>query len=292
MFGLLNLDKPKDLTSRKVVDHVQRLVKPAKAGHAGTLDPLATGVLVVCVGPATRLISFVQQQRKVYRGKFLFGRTSDTDDITGNVREVGHARRVPRQEFEEALPRFQGEIEQVPPQFSAVHVRGKRAYEWARAGETVPIEPKRVTIHRLELLSYDWPEMELEIECGSGTYIRSIGRDLGELLGCGGVMTELVRTRIGPFDLRDAISLEDLDADRLREALISPAKAVEHLPRLQATPEECRRLKQGQPIRLDEVPSQTPGERIAVITNENELAALGEFNPQTRQLVPRQVFLR
>jgi tRNA pseudouridine55 synthase len=292
MFGLLNINKPEGLTSRKVVDHVQRLVKPAKAGHAGTLDPLATGVLIVCVGSATRLISLVQEQRKVYRGKFRLGCQSDTDDITGKVVDVPGASEVSRTEIESALPRFLGEIEQVPPQFSAVHVEGKRAYKLARAGQSVSIAPKRVQIHRIDLLSYSWPVLELEIECGSGTYIRSIGRDLGQQLGCGAVMTELVRTRIGRFELADAVSLEELDAERLPSALLPARLAASDLPIYHASTDECQELKQGKRVSVGESDVPTTDERIAVLTESDELAAIAEFDRRTQELVPRQVFLR
>ncbi len=292
MFGLLNINKPEGLTSRKVVDHVQRLVRPAKAGHAGTLDPLATGVLVVCIGPATRLISLVQERPKTYRATFRLGCQSDTDDITGIVETVPNAAQVSRGEIEAALPEFTGQIEQVPPQFSAVHVQGKRAYELARQGQAVDIAPKTVEVYRIDLLAYDWPELELEIECGSGTYIRSIGRDLGQKLGCGAVMTALVRTRIGPFNLAEAVSLDDLDKDSLPASLISPRKAVEHLPRYQADENECRRLKQGQRIPVQQPFNVSPAEQVAIVTESDELAALAEFDPETNELRPRQVFLK
>lgn len=292
MFGLLNINKPEGITSRKVVDHVQRLVKPAKAGHAGTLDPLATGILVVCVGPATRLIPLIQEQRKTYRGKFELGRRSDTDDITGQVTAVPEAREVSKAKIAEALPAFLGEIEQVPPQFSAVHIGGKRAYTLARAGEIVAIAPRTVHVHRIELLSYAWPLLELEIECGSGTYIRSIGRDLGEALGCGAIMYELVRTRIGPFDLAGAVSLDDLDSGTLPEKLLSPRLAAADLPMYSANEAECRRLKQGKRIAVKESAIFRTMERIAVVTESQDLAALAEFDAETREIVPRQVFLR
>ncbi len=292
MFGLLNINKPKDLTSRKVVDHVQRLVRPAKAGHAGTLDPLATGVLVVCVGSATRLIPLVQEQRKVYLGKFRLGFRSDTDDITGEVSEVPHAKEISRAEIESALPKFRGEIDQVPPQFSAVHIEGKRAYELARAGQTINIAAKKVHIHRIELLSYSWPELELEIECGSGTYVRSIGRDLGEMLGSGAVMAELVRTRIGPFELSNAIALEELNDANLPKVLLPARLAVLDLPTYQATETECQRLKQGKRIAVGEgVFSEKPNQ-IAVLTPSEDLAALAEYDATTKEIVPRQVFLK
>lgn len=291
MFGLINISKPQGLSSRKVVDHVQKLVRPAKAGHAGTLDPLATGVLVVCIGPATRLIPLVQEQRKVYRGQFRLGFKSDTDDITGQVSEVPSAREIPLAEMESALPSFVGEIEQVPPQFSAVHVGGKRAYELARAGQTVEIAAKTVHVHRIDLLSYSWPELELVIECGSGTYVRSIGRDLGDALGCGAVMTELVRTRIGPFELSNAITLDALDAMTLPKHLLPASLAAIDLPTYQATAAECERIKQGKRISATGFAGGNKNQ-IAIVTPTEDLAALAEYDDETKELVPRQVFLR
>lgn len=292
MFGLLNINKPKGLSSRKVVDHVERLVKPAKAGHAGTLDPLATGVLVVCVGRATRLIPLVQEQRKVYRGRFRLGFRSDTDDITGDVSEIPAAREVLRSEIESVLPQFLGEIEQVPPQFSAVHVEGKRAYALARAGQTVNIAAKTVHIHRIELLSYAWPELVLEIECGSGTYVRSIGRDLGQRLDSGAVMTDLVRARIGPFELANAINMDELDAKTLPKALLPASLAVLDLPTYAATEEECQRIKQGKRIAVKETLFSKDQKPIAIFTPTQDLAALAEYDADTIELLPRQVFLR
>jgi tRNA pseudouridine55 synthase len=244
------------------------------------------------VGPATRLISLVQEQRKTYCGEFRLGLRSDTDDITGQVTIAPNAKEVSHAEIASALPRFLGAISQVPPQFSAVHVAGRRAYELARAGQTVKIEAKTVEVHRIELLSYAWPDLELEIECGSGTYVRAIGRDLGELLETGAVMTELVRTRIGPFELSNAVSLEDLNAATLSNLLLPASLAVQDLPKYQADDATCERLKQGKRIAVDETRFSTDANRIAILTSTHELAALAEFDKATKELMPRLVFLR
>ncbi len=209
--GWLVIDKPAGITSSRVVVQLRRATG-IKAGHAGTLDPLATGVLIVCLGPATRLIDVIHRQTKGYRARFLLGKQSDTDDIEGTVTDVVDARPVTRGDVEHALPRFVGKIAQVPPQFSAVHVQGRRAYQLARAGQEVEIEPREVEVFRLELLSFAYPELEVEIECGSGTYVRSIGRDLGALLGTGAGMSQLVRTRVGqesPCPLQASLSSSD-----------------------------------------------------------------------------------
>lgn len=290
-FGILNLRKPAGLSSRKVVDRVQRLVRPAKAGHAGTLDPLASGVLVVCVGPATRLIPIVQEGIKEYRALFLLGRTSDTDDLEGEVRETpGGDSPVPGERIAELLPRFVGDIEQVPPRFSAVHVKGKRAYELARKGTVVEIEPRTVHVERIDLVRYEYPELELDIACGGGTYIRSIGRDLGEALGCGALMANLVRTRVGPFTLESAWPLEILDADSLPRAIIPAATAVAHLPQYRGTENDLAELRHGRPItaKLADVP---PNATVAVLDAAGKLVALAEYRSADGRLAPRQVFL-
>src|SRR5262245_35406014 len=199
MFGLLNIDKPAGLTSRDVVSRVQRLVRPQKVGHAGTLDPLATGVLVVAVGPATRLVEYVQRMPKTYQGTFLLGRTSDTEDVEGEVVELDSPPVPTRAEIDAALPRFIGTIEQRPPAYSALKVAGRRAHKLARRGEAVELAPRPVEIHAIELLRYEYPEMELRIDCGSGTYVRSLGRDVAEAVDTGAVMAALRRLAIGPF---------------------------------------------------------------------------------------------
>lgn len=289
-FGLLNINKPAGLTSRKVVDHVARLVKPAKAGHAGTLDPLATGVLVVCVGPATRLIGMVQAQPKAYRATFRLGFRSDTDDVEGNVMETTPAPAVTRAELERLLPRFVGRIEQVPPRYSAVHVEGRRAYDLARRGEDVALKPRTVEVYRLELVELAGRELKLDMECGSGTYVRSIGRDLGDLLGCGAVMSELVRTRIGPFRIEQAVTPDVLSRETLAEKLLSPAMAVGHLPAHRCGETDLERIRRGRAIQAEAPPAEAD-EMVAVFGPDGSLAAIAEYNAAARSLAPRQVFV-
>ena len=273
--GILNLYKPAGKTSRQAIDPIARWVRPNKCGHAGTLDPLAEGVLVVCVGKATRLISCIQEQRKIYRVAFLFGQISDTDDITGEVHINTSAPIPTRTDIEQALPQFVGAIEQVPPQYSAVHVEGKRAYALARRGEAPELEARTVQVYRIELIEYVPPRLQLEIECGSGTYIRSIGRDLGQKLGCGALMSELVRTRIGSFRAESAVRLEDLTRDNIAARLQPALRAVEHLPRQNCSAEHLQALSQGRriPIESADLNGRT---LLALISPECALAALGE----------------
>jgi tRNA pseudouridine55 synthase len=245
MFGLLNLIKPPGWTSRDVVNRVQRISGGAKVGHAGTLDPLATGVLIVCVGPATRLIEYVQRMSKRYRGSFLLGRTSDTEDIEGQIVEIESAPQPTEDQIRTILPRFVGEIEQVPPAFSALKVQGRRAYALARSGQSVDLAARRIVIHELRLLHYDYPEFIIEIACGSGTYVRSLGRDLAQALGTGAVMSALVRTAIGGFRLDDAVDLASLTQENLASKLLSPLLALVDLPQITVQEDQRRRLAQG-----------------------------------------------
>ena len=182
IFGILNINKPSGITSRDAVNQIVRLVgKKIKVGHAGTLDPLASGVLVVCLGPATRLIDKVQAMPKRYRGAFLLGRTSDTEDIEGIVTELADAPAPARAAIEQAAAQMVGVIQQRPPAYSAVKIAGRREYKRARRGEQPEMAPRPITIHALEVVEYDYPRLVLDIRCGSGTYVRSLGRDLGLL---------------------------------------------------------------------------------------------------------------
>ena len=228
--GVVNLNKPAGMTSRESVDCVKRLVRPAKVGHAGTLDPLASGVLVVCIGKATRLIDFVQQMPKRYRATFLLGRTSPTEDIEGEVTVLIDAPLPGRQEIERACEQFLGTIEQRPPVFSALKVAGRRAYELARRGQTVELAPRPVRIFELSIVGYEYPQLTLDIRCGSGTYVRSLGRDLAESLGTGAVMNALSRTQIGPFGIDEAVDPRVLCPLKLADVLQSPQAALVGLP--------------------------------------------------------------
>ncbi len=299
--GILNIDKPAGITSRRVVDRVVKLTKQGrkrlKVGHAGTLDPIATGVLVVCVGPATRLIQYIQEQRKEYRVTFLLGRRSDTDDIEGEVVETPDVELVLREQIVSLLPRFIGTIEQVPPRFSAVHVDGERAYILARQGRDVDLQPRPVVVHRLEIVRFEYPELVLDIQCGSGTYVRSIGRDLGEALGCGAVMSALVRTRIGTFELENAVPFDELDDDTVLARMQPPIAAVAHCSKHVCHEGELELVRHGRPIPAGE--GFSPGEisdvsatiHVALLTSGADLAAVATYEPADRSFQPHTVLL-
>lgn len=292
MFGFLNLHKPSGVTSRDVVNRVQRLLpRKTKVGHAGTLDPLATGVLVICIGPATRLVPFVHEFSKSYRADFQLGVRSDTDDITGQVEPVENAPVVTRTEIEAALPSFRGRILQTPPQYSAIQVGGRRAYNMARAGETVELQPREMTVHRLELLEFDWPRLTLDMECSSGTYVRSIGRDLGEQLGCGGVMTSLVRTAVGPFRIEDAIGTEALKREEIFGGLVDPLAALPDHPRMIFSEQQVVDLRRGRGVRSPQS-FAFPNDKVAAaaVDESGRLIAIVTRHADGQRLQPTTVF--
>jgi len=270
--GLLNLNKPAGLTSRQVVNHVQRLVRPAKVGHAGTLDPLATGILVMCVGAATRLIEYVQRMPKGYCGTFLLGRQSDTEDIEGEVTELDDPPLPTREQIAAAAEKLVGRIEQRPPAYSALKVDGHRAYDLARKGQRFELKPRPVTVYRIEVKNYAYPELTLVVECGSGTYIRSLGRDLAESLGTAAVMSALVRTSIGRFRVEEAIGPQALTRQNWTERLLPPLSAVEALPRVELSAEEIVRIGNGRTIPKQPLPPET--KEFAAIDTAGRLVAI------------------
>jgi tRNA pseudouridine55 synthase len=243
--GLLNLNKPPGLTSRDAVDIVQRLARPAKVGHAGTLDPLATGVLVVCVGSATRLIEYVQRMPKCYTGTYLLGRSSPTEDVDGEVSLLPNPPVPTRAEVESASTKFMGPLLQRPPAFSALKVGGQRAYDLARRGEKVELKPRPINVYGLRVAQYEYPKLELEIECSGGTYVRSLGRDLAESLGSAAVMSALVRTAIGPWMLSSAIDPHGLTTANWQARLDPLSKAVSLLPQCELSADEVVRVRKG-----------------------------------------------
>ena len=282
--GVLNLHKPIGVTSRDVVNQISRPMSKVKVGHAGTLDPLASGVLVVCLGAATRLIEYIQRMPKTYRATILLGATSETLDADGTVVATVDPYIPTTAEIKLALASQVGTISQIPPQFSALRVAGKRAYDLARQGQEVVLEARPVEVYRADLVQYEWPRMDVEIECGSGTYIRSIARDVGEALGCGGLIGILTRTRIGGFLLEEAIDPDEISREEIRARLRPAIAAVASLPRVDITAEELAKIRRGQAI--ESADTFGPGE-VALIGPDGSLAAIGEAKEGT--IAPRRV---
>ena len=229
VFGFINLNKPRNLGSRTAINSIVKLVRPQKVGHAGTLDPLASGVLVTAIGPATRLIRYVQDSEKEYRGSFRLGVTSNTEDVMGDVTELISAPEVSQADIENVLPDFIGSIEQTPPQFSALKVDGVRAYKLARKGVEAPLKPRRVSIHSLHLASFEYPTFELTIRCSGGTYVRTLGRDIAKAVGSDAVMTGLQRTAEGNLRIEDAVAPEKLTSENIDSHVTLPQDAVLHM---------------------------------------------------------------
>jgi tRNA pseudouridine55 synthase len=270
ILAVVNVNKPPGLTSRNVVDRVGRLIRPAKCGHAGTLDPLASGVLVVCVGAATRLTQYVQRMSKRYEATFLLGRRSPTDDTEREVEFLADAYQPTWDDLQDILPRFLGDVRQRPPAHSAVKIGGRRAYKLARAGHEVELAERTVTIHELVVRRYEYPELELGIHCGSGTYVRSLGRDMAAALGTAAVMSALVRTAVGSFRIEDAVTLDDLTTETLGEHLQPALVAVADLPRITLSEDQLIEIRHGRPIAVPPGVSPTaeavsPGEIATAI---------------------------
>jgi tRNA pseudouridine55 synthase len=247
MFHVLNINKPRGPTSRDVVNRVKWLVKPHRAGHAGTLDPIASGVMLVCVGRATGLIEYAQTLPKSYLGTFLLGHASETGDIETAVTPVEGAAPPSGEQLAAALPQFTGAISQCPPRHSAVKIAGRRAYELARKGIEFQPEAKTVEIYRLSIVRYEYPEVVLDVECGSGTYIRALGRDLAAAVGTSAVMTALERTAIGPFAIDSSLRFDDVNA-AWQDHLLPPAQLMGSLPRVTITAAELNDVRHGRNI--------------------------------------------
>ena len=298
MDGILVVDKPQGMTSRDVVNRLQRITGIRKCGHAGTLDPLATGVLVVCLGRARRLIRFVQRMPKIYHAQFRFGYTSDTDDIEGNLEPVAGANFPDRGELQQVISNFRGEIEQVPPRYSAVKIKGRKAYQLARQGKEVELKPRTVLIERFQLLRYTPPDWEATIKCGSGTYIRALGRDIGRVLDCGTVMTALCREAIGQFSREDAVTLDEIEQGRWQEHLLPLRYAAADLIQVQCSEKQVEDIRHGKALPMNAL-SNSPnkgveklinGSEVALLGSQGELLAIAEVD-RSRQLIKPRIVL-
>ena len=290
--GWLVLDKPVGMTSTHAVSVVKRLFNAKRAGHAGTLDPLASGVLPIALGEATKTVSFVMEGRKIYRFTVRWGEERDTDDAEGRI--VASSPQRPSQERIRALlPRFTGLIEQVPPRFSAVKVEGERAYDLAREGEMITLEPRAVEIHALEWVAAPDPDHAImAAACGKGTYIRALARDMGRALGCYGHVAQLRRTAVGPFDENSAVTLE-----ALQEGFGATGGGIPHLlpvesglaalPALRVSLADAGRLARGQAVLLRGRDAPMIEGWVSVST-QGALVGLAEV--ERGELRPRRIF--
>src|SRR6266404_1110302 len=294
--GWVVLDKPIGLTSTQAVAIVKRLFQAKRAGHAGTLDPLASGGLPIALGEATKTVPFVMDSRKRYRFMVAWGEERDTDDTEGRVTQASDIRPAP-DAILNLLPRFIGLIEQIPPQYSAIKIQGERAYDLARDGERVALKPRPVEIHHLSLIEQlDSSHSVFEAECGKGTYVRALARDIGRILGCYGHICALRRTLVGPFGESDMIPLEQLEAlcDRaasgegsLADALLPVETALDDIPALAVTRADAARLHRGQAVLLRGRDAPNCSGTVYV-TVAGRLLALAEIG--NGELIPKRVF--
>lgn len=289
MDGILIIDKPAGITSHDVVSRVRRILDEGRVGHAGTLDPLATGVLVLGVGKGTRLLEYLTGQTKHYRGTIRLGVTTTTYDTEGDIVERVDGPWPASEAVESTLARFRGAVEQYPPIYSAIKRDGEPLYEKARRGETVDVEPRDVTIHALELLEYSPPQVVIDVTCSKGTYIRSLAHDIGQELGVGGHLTALRRLASGQFTLDDAVSIDALaDAardDRAARLLLPLGAGLDGFPRLDIDSETARRLAHGQFI------VGPVGDGLARALLNDDLVAIVEYDESQRRWRPRKVFM-
>jgi tRNA pseudouridine55 synthase len=311
MNGVLLIDKPAGMTSHDVVARVRKIIGERRVGHTGTLDPFATGLLVILIGRATRLAQFLSGAEKEYEALIRFGYATDTGDVTGlridgeePYAKTRDAQSLRKDEIQEAMALLKGEIEQMPPMYSAKKIQGKKLYEFARAGQSVERQAVRVTIREFEVLSLadellpanddGSVDLRVRVVCSAGTYIRTLAEDLGQRLGIGGHLAELRRTRAGLFPIDKAVTLERLaevrQLEMLDDALISPQRALSHLSGIELDTEQARRTMHGMALELarDGPQSLTDGDAVRLSLN-NELIAVGRFDASQGVIHPAVV---
>lgn len=268
LFGFLNIYKPVGMTSHDVVSVLRRVTKIKQIGHTGTLDPFAEGVLPICIGKATRLIEYLQDDKE-YLATVQFGAATNTFDLDGE-KVFTSDKKVSRDDIKECLKSFEGEILQFPPIFSAIKVKGKKLYEYARKGEEVEIQPRKVLIKNIELKNFDeeLQQAQILLKCSKGTYIRSIANDLGKNLGCGGYLIKLIRTQAGKFRVENSVQLDGIDVE---SNLINPLDIL-NLPKIAVDNDDLARIKNGMPIykTCDKI-----GNFVSLIYNDVEICAVG-----------------
>ena len=285
MFGFLNIYKPKGITSHDVVSILRKITKIKQIGHTGTLDPFAQGVLPICIGKATRLIEYLQDDKE-YIAQIQFGQNTDTYDIDGEVTE-NFDKKITADDLKNILPEFRGEISQLPPIYSAIKVNGKKLYDYARKGESVEIKPRKVTISKLELLDFDIEKQTAKIivGCSKGTYIRSLSFDIGKKLGCGAFLSELTRTKAGTFNIENTVSLENLKAkEDVKNELINPIDIL-NLPIKELSENEKEKVSHGMSIQNT---TNIGDLDIVILIYSGNIYAVGEI--ESNMIIVRKVF--
>ncbi len=289
--GFLVIDKPKNWTSFDVVAKLRTISGQRSIGHTGTLDPFATGVLVITFGQARFLAEHVQEMDKLYRGRIKLGQTSDTDDVEGKKSEVSTLKPPTEKDVAIAIKKFTGSIEQIPPDYSALKVQGRKMYELARKGLPINKKPRSVMIYELSPLAYSYPYLDIEAKVSKGTYIRALARDLGEELKVGGYLEELVRHSLGLFNLEDAHDIGDLNSTNLEKYITPPQYAVEEELKTRVSDHDLERLAHGERV---SAPSHLAGSPdipfFAIVNKQGEILMIAEYNSVSHDLKSKKIF--
>ena len=293
--GILNVDKPYGLTSMEVVRRIKRASGIKRVGHGGTLDPVATGVIAVCLGQATRVMEYLVDSTKEYRGVVELGVSTDTYDALGQITGTEDTSSLTSARIEQALESFRGTVQQVPPMFSAIKKQGRRLYDLARAGIEVERDPRKVQVFRLQLLDWSPSLVTVEVECGRGFYMRSLAHDLGQKLGCGGHLKSLIRLRSGPFEISEALSLPDMEQSfsdgSWRESLHAADAVLYNLRSIIVGGHLGDRIAHGHPLPSGlRIPTSRPHEKCRVYGVDGRFLAIVAFNPTAKQWQPEKVF--
>jgi len=280
MNGILNVLKPPGMTSFDVVGAIRHITKVKKIGHTGTLDPAACGVLPICIGSATRAIEYITNKDKQYRAELTLGVQTDTQDSTGEVLKKSEVN-VTNEQIEAVLKSFVGTLEQVPPMYSAVKINGEKLYNLARQGITIEREPRKVTVYGIDIINIEGNRVIFDVRCSKGTYVRTLCNDAGEKLGCGGHMSFLIRTKAGDFDIKDALTFEEISdlAQKgiLEEALVEVDKVFSDMPDIKLGMEDEKRFLNGAFIKTDKKTDAGAGTLFKVYNDNNQFIALGEL---------------
>lgn len=291
MDGIFNINKPGGMTSHDVVAIVRKFLKQKRVGHAGTLDPLASGVLPICVGQATRVVEYLSESGKAYQAEIVFGTATDTYDAEGAITATASTAELGLKKIGETLEQFRGPQMQYPPLYSAIKIKGQPAYKRARAGEAIVLEPRSIVIYALEILAWIPPRLTLLIECSKGTYIRSLAQDLGIQTGCYAYLDALIRTRSGPFTLSESITLEQfvdaVETNTIQRYAFPPDKALEDYPAIKLDAETIERVKHGNAFNNEQ--ANNAGLARVYDTKGNFIAIAG-WNEEQEAWHPKKVF--
>jgi len=291
--GLLIINKATGMTSHDVVAKVRKILHQKRVGHAGTLDPAASGVLPICVGQGTRVAEYLSESGKAYQTEITFGIVTDTYDSEGTIIRTGDTAGLTQDQIEAELAHFLGPQMQMPPRFSAIKIQGQPAYKRSRAGETIELDPRPIEIFQLQILTWLSPRLTLAIECSKGTYIRSLAYDLGERLGCGGYLTSLIRTRSGPFPLTDSITLEQLaeavTQGTVEDHLFSPDTALQQYPALKLDDITVQRVLHGNAFSYHSDDNLVEAELARVYDSTGNFLAIATWDAEQGLWQPKKV---